>query len=943
MATAVVDEKIRPPTVLAVDRSRLDDTLTLRRGHRQIGLLVAPPGSGKTTLLARFCARADFPVAWLQADDADSEPDRFLAYLGAAIQRIRPGFGDHTSIDDLVAELGTLPAPIGLVIDDLHALDGSPAEHLVDRLVRYFPRQGMLLLAARRAPSLDLSRLRLADELVELDGEALRFRTWEVEQLFRDHYRSPLPPVELAELARRTNGWAAGLQLFHLATAGKPNAARRATLASLTRSRHVRDYLTRNVLADLPDELGQLLLDTCVFGIVTPELCDAFRGVPGSARLLAELHRRQIFTTAVDETGTYRYHEVLRSHLQSILVEENGDGYLRQQFQRAGEVLELAGNGAEAVAAFARAGAVERVTELLRGSGRDLALEPGDWIDALPPSVAEHDAWVALAAARWHVRAGRWEAAADAYGRGLELFGSEAVSAILQTERTALMAFDRPEVGAENRRPDRWDRVILRAAQQNPAALTDPIDGGSMATLAAGLAAMLAGWPKRATELLYEVARNPDAGPITAAAARLAMAASPHWAPGSPPAGPELAHVAADIEEPGGPWLAAVASAAMSLTGIDRGGAGDLPTTTEPWSGLLSRYLQAVGAVSARPEAALADFEVAAKEARSIAASTLEAWCLAGAAYAGALCGAPAALEATYTAEAAARAAGVPGARAVAFAALAVLEPTADNRQLATSTAQECGLDLRVANPPMRSTADCELRCLGGLRIVIDRAPMDLGDLKPRWRSLLGLLAVHGGRPVHRDTILAALWPEVGEAAGRRSLQVGISGIRGCLDRGRAAGDTTPSAVVRVGDAYALRLPGIAWSDIESLQQGLVIGREARRAGDLHAASEALAGALSAYGGEVLPEEGAPEWLIELRDQLRSAAATVAALLAQTQLDLGNPQSAADTAAAGVLIDRYRDDLWRLHVGALEHTGDTANLVRVRAAYAAVLAELDVS
>ena len=75
----------------------------------------------------------------------------------------------------------------------------------------------------RRAsrPGINLSRLRVADELLEVGTDDLRFRAWEVEQLFRDVYHDPVPPADLAVLARRTEGWAAGLQLFHLATRGR--------------------------------------------------------------------------------------------------------------------------------------------------------------------------------------------------------------------------------------------------------------------------------------------------------------------------------------------------------------------------------------------------------------------------------------------------------------------------------------------------------------------------------------------------------------------------------------------------------------------------------------------------------------------------------------------------------------------------------------------------
>ncbi len=61
----------------------------------------------------------------------------------------------------------------------------------------------------------------VSGELVELDSDALRFRSWEVEELFRVVYREPLSPEAAAALTRRTGGWAAGLMLFHLATSGQ--------------------------------------------------------------------------------------------------------------------------------------------------------------------------------------------------------------------------------------------------------------------------------------------------------------------------------------------------------------------------------------------------------------------------------------------------------------------------------------------------------------------------------------------------------------------------------------------------------------------------------------------------------------------------------------------------------------------------------------------------
>jgi ATP/maltotriose-dependent transcriptional regulator MalT len=59
---AVVGAKIRPPTVIALVRERVNRTLGLVWSHR-LGLVVGPAGSGKTTALAQFAAAADAPVA----------------------------------------------------------------------------------------------------------------------------------------------------------------------------------------------------------------------------------------------------------------------------------------------------------------------------------------------------------------------------------------------------------------------------------------------------------------------------------------------------------------------------------------------------------------------------------------------------------------------------------------------------------------------------------------------------------------------------------------------------------------------------------------------------------------------------------------------------------------------------------------------------------------
>ena len=88
----------------------------------------------------------------------------------------------------------------------------------METFLRLRPRTITVALGSRRQPGLNTSRLLVSGELIMVDGEDLRFRSWEVEQLFRSVYDAPLTPEAAAALTRRTGGWAAGLQLFHLAT-----------------------------------------------------------------------------------------------------------------------------------------------------------------------------------------------------------------------------------------------------------------------------------------------------------------------------------------------------------------------------------------------------------------------------------------------------------------------------------------------------------------------------------------------------------------------------------------------------------------------------------------------------------------------------------------------------------------------------------------------------
>ena len=302
-----------------------------------------------------------------------------------------------------------------VVIDDLHEIRGRPAEAAVARLIVDAPDHVGLAIGTRTMPSFDVTRLRLTGELLEIGPDDLRFRTWEAERLLNEVCGLRLSPEDVARLTQRIEGWAAGLQLFHLAVRHKsPSEQRRLIGVASSRSSLARQYLTRNVLDALPDNLRGFLLETSVLGVVNGALADKLLARDGSDAELWQLEELEQFVMPLDD-GTYRYHEVLRSHLETELGQLVGTTALTERFALAAPLLEEAGYESEALRCHARAGQWDDVSRLAGSATAEPFARSFDWLDLLPTSVADDDPWLVLARARASLAAGKFRAAIEYY------------------------------------------------------------------------------------------------------------------------------------------------------------------------------------------------------------------------------------------------------------------------------------------------------------------------------------------------------------------------------------------------------------------------------------------------------------------------------------------------------------------------------------------------
>ena len=960
--------RLSVPSVEGLQRPRLTARLD-ELDRMRLGMVVAPAGAGKTTLMAQWAQRAPADVAWYRADSGDSTAGAVVSQLGEALAMVSPGHPPARDLRTLVAAIERHESPLVLVVDDLHLVEHTHVEHLLQRLLLTAPPHLRLLVGSRRAPSFNLARTEVPSFLVTADD--LRFRVAETAALFRDVYAHPLPAAGNEQLTRQTEGWAAGLRLFHLSMPSRAARDRRVMLAG-GEVRYARDYLESQVLGHLPDHLVEFLRRTSPFERLTAERCDDLLDDRTSRRMLVDLEKRAAMVSSDDGEHSYRVHGVLRRHLESELLDELDPVAALAWFRRAATLLRVEQAYSAAVRVLVRVCDWEGVHELLGRHGAQIVAEPTGWVGDVPSWVVSADPWLLLARARRQLDEGDLRQAAHDADRAATFSDSAELTEVRRlAERTRDLA--RLWIPTEpHPRADGWPGRVQAAAHGDPlgrphrlAAATSPDDQVGRA-----VAHALSGDLRTARRVLRRVHATLD-DPRTQVAARLAEAAL------ADDAGASAEAMLVDESLPEHPWFARMTEAlataheavahpqrldpALLLDDID-----DADLAGDAWGALLLTGLRAVtllraGRTDERP------LEELVTRCHSLGCATLEAWARAGLALVVSSSGMPEAAREAESAEAFARTAGVPGASALAYAALANVHPHggAELLALAESTAADAGLTVfpwtwvpssprLSANAPPAPAPETRpartsvvhepplvsVRCFGRFELRLRGEEAHLGRVRPRARAVLRLLALESGRPVHRELLVDALWRDLDPDAGTHNLHVSVSSLRAALEPGVPRGASR--VVVRDGERYQLAMPPGSFSDIIEFDRAVVDGERARTAGEYAAAVTAFDRAMELYTGEVLPEDGPAEWVIGAREHYRVRVAEAAATLAELHLARHDPGAAATAALRSLDVDPCRDASWRLLLSAYASSGDLAAAEQARRSYAEVLTSLGV-
>ncbi len=420
MVTLLPTKFYVPPTPASfVVRPQLSDILAEALCHR-LTLISAPAGAGKTTLVSAWIQsirKKGAAIGWLSLDEADNDPLLFLDYVAACLDEVgicienaeqsrgtASAAGLDNTLGEVIRAIMPLRREVVLVLDDYHVIQNKAIHAALGHLIDHAPAHLHLIILTRADPPLELARLRVSDQLVELRMEQLRFSTEEAGEFLGKTAELQLAAEDVATLNERTEGWIAGLQMAAISMRGRTDASAFVT-AFAGSHRFVFDYLLEQVLNRQPPQVRDFLLKTSILERLTSPLCDVVAETGGAARgLLDTLEHANLFLTPLDdERAWYRYHHLL-SDLLKLMLEQEYPGLSTELHHRASHWFESHGLLSESLQHALVAGDTELVAHVVSANvlllvENDEAYKMLRQIESVPTHEMISQPWLGIARA----------------------------------------------------------------------------------------------------------------------------------------------------------------------------------------------------------------------------------------------------------------------------------------------------------------------------------------------------------------------------------------------------------------------------------------------------------------------------------------------------------------------------------------------------------------
>ena len=327
---------IPQPKENVVHRSALFEKLN-EGLNRKLVLVSAPAGYGKTTLVVDWIYSKKLKSVWYSLDESDNIFTSFLSYLITGLQTIDKSIGEtiqpllKTAVNlsaekitgILVNDLIQSNKMFVLVFDDFHYIHQKEIIQFINYFIRFLPDNLHITIITRSDPSIQLSKLRSKQQLIELRIDDLSFSAKDTNEFFYRTHNISLKEEDADFLQTKTEGWISGIHLAGISIKGQDNVS--TFIQNLKgSSRYIMDYLLDEVLSVQDKHVKDFLLKTSILQRLCPDLCDHILCTTNSHEIVELLETNNMFIIPLDnERKWYRYHHLFSDLLRKRLIQSS--------------------------------------------------------------------------------------------------------------------------------------------------------------------------------------------------------------------------------------------------------------------------------------------------------------------------------------------------------------------------------------------------------------------------------------------------------------------------------------------------------------------------------------------------------------------------------------------------------------------------------------------
>lgn len=335
----IVHSQLSPPPIRDrfVQRSHLNKKL-MQIPNYPLTLLYAGAGYGKSTALSLFTKNRNAAVCWYSISKNDDDLFPFLTKLISSIRQCHPRFGNsiekelmrldnYMNTEEIyslatffINEVIQLDEEILIILDDFHlVMNSSEIENMLLYVVEYIPSNLHMIVSSRKKPRWNiLPKLRGQGELLELTHFDFVLSPAEMSYILEEIYKTDVLEEEVAQIYRATEGWAIAFNM--LAQQIAENTSITAILQNKKKSlKDLFAYLASEVLSKQSLITQQFLMQSSIFHVLSPEICDHVLEIQGSEEILVGLVEQNLFIEE-GEGNVYRYHALFQAFLENLFM-----------------------------------------------------------------------------------------------------------------------------------------------------------------------------------------------------------------------------------------------------------------------------------------------------------------------------------------------------------------------------------------------------------------------------------------------------------------------------------------------------------------------------------------------------------------------------------------------------------------------------------------------